>query len=75
MVVTSIIRRLGKLQDTWTCKKGAQCVSKVKLHWDQSKRIFMEENMNNLRTLIGQAALIGQAVHPTEQSNWVTFIV
>jgi hypothetical protein len=66
-----IIRRLGKLQDTWTYvwEKGAQCVSKVKLHWDQSKRIFMEENMDDLRSLIQLA------VHPTEQSYWVAFVV
>jgi hypothetical protein len=66
-----IIRRLGKLQDSWTYvwEKGAQCVSKVKLHWDQSKRIFMEANMDDLRTLIGLA------VHPSEQFNWVYFLV
>ena len=66
-----IIRRLGKLQDSWTYvwEKGAQCVSKVKLHWDQSKRIFMEANMDDLTTIIGLA------VHPSEHSNWVDFLV
>ena len=66
-----IIRRLGNLQDSWTYvwEKGAQCVSKVKLHWDQSKRIFKEANLDDLRTLIGMA------VQPSEQSNWVAFLV
>jgi hypothetical protein len=69
--IVVIIRRLGKLQATWTYvwEKGAQCVSKIKLHWDQSKRIFTEDNMDEL------TSLIRLAVHPTEQSNWVAFLV
>ncbi len=50
-------------------EKGAQCVSKIKFHWDQSKRIFTEDNMDEL------TSLIRLAVHPTEQSHWVAFLV
>jgi hypothetical protein len=66
-----IIRRLGCLKDTWTYvwEKDAQCVGKVKLHWDQSKRIFVEENTADLE------ALIQLAIHPKEQGNWMAFMV
>ena len=65
-----IIRRLASLKETWTYvwEKGAACVGKVKLHWDQSKHIFREENLLDLETLIKLA------ITPTEQEHWVSFV-
>jgi hypothetical protein len=65
-----IIRRLGNLKQTWSYvwEEGAQCVEKVKLHWDQSKRIFTKDNMAELATLIRLA------ITPTEQAYWIDFM-
>jgi hypothetical protein len=65
-----LLRRIGKLKGTWSYvwEQGAKCVSKVKMHWDQSKRIFREENLVDL------IALIRLAVHPTDQPHWILFM-
>jgi hypothetical protein len=66
----STLRSLGKLKDAWTYEwiSGAKCVSKVKLHWDQSKRIFSEDNMVSL------IAIIRLAIRTDEQVYWITFM-
>jgi hypothetical protein len=68
--IVVILRRLGKLKDTWNYEwlSGAKCVSKVKLHWDQSKRIFTEDNMPSL------VAIISLAIRAEEQYAWITFM-
>jgi hypothetical protein len=68
--IVVILRRLGKLKDTWNYEwlSGAKCVSKVKLHWDQSKRIFTEDNMPSL------VAIICLAIRAEDQDAWITFM-
>jgi hypothetical protein len=68
--MVTIIRSLGKLKNTWTYKwnKTSTSVEKVKLHWDQSKHIFKEKNMEALQTLIRLA------VHPSEAASWILFM-
>ena len=68
--IVVILRSLGKLKDAWTYEwiSGAKCVSKVKLHWDQSKRIFSEDNMVSL------IAIIRLAIRTDEQVYWITFM-
>jgi hypothetical protein len=66
-----IIRRLGKLNDTWSYKWNTKssCVEKFKMHWDQSKRIFTTSNIEGLRALV-HLAVQGE----DEQNNWVAFL-
>jgi hypothetical protein len=65
-----IIRRLGSLNGTWSYKWNTKsnCVEKVKMHWDQSKRIFTARNMEGLH------ALVQLALPPDEQGNWNRFL-
>jgi hypothetical protein len=66
-----IIRRLANLKETWSYvwEKDAQVVGKVKLHWDQSKQIFTDDNMCELELLIRLA------VRPEQQANRKVFMV
>ena len=66
-----IIRRIGKLKDTWSYKWNttSSCVEKFKMHWDQSKRIFITANMDGLRAIV-ELAVQGK----TEQGNWMLFL-
>ena len=68
--MVAIIRRLARLKETWTYKynKASTSVEKVKLHWDQSKRIFKTHNMSDIRTLVQLA------IPPGEQANWIQFL-
>ncbi len=68
--MVTIVRSLGKLKNTWTYKwnKDSTSIGKVKLHWDQSKHIFKEKNMDSLQTLVRLA------IQPSEQSDWILFM-
>ena len=68
--MVSIIRRLARLKDTWTYKynKASTSVEKVKLHWDQSKRIFKAHNMADIKKLVELA------IPPRDQANWIEFL-
>ena len=65
-----IIRRLANLKSTWSYKWNtkANCVEKVKMHYDQSKIIFKEENMEKLTKLV-KLAIVESA-----QAHWVEFL-
>ena len=65
-----IIRRLGRLKDTWSYNWNTKhnCVEKVKMHWDQSKHIFKERNLGALETLVALAV-----IDKKEQKNWMLF--
>jgi len=65
-----IIRRLANLKSTWSYKWNtkANCVEKVKMHYDQSKIIFKEENMEELTKLV-KLAIVESA-----QAHWVEFL-
>ena len=66
-----IIRRLGKLPDTWTYKmddKNKALVSKIKMHFDQSKHIFREEN------LVALSDIVRLSIPRYNQANWMSFI-
>jgi hypothetical protein len=65
-----IIRRLGRLKDTWSFKWNTKsnCVEKVKMHWDQSKRIFTARHTDGLRELVRLAVPLD------EQANWDIFL-
>jgi hypothetical protein len=66
-----IIRRLGRLKNTWSYKWNTKssCVEKFKMHWDQSKRIFTTTNIEGLR------ALVNLAVQGEEdRTNWMSFL-
>jgi hypothetical protein len=69
--MVAIIRRLGNLKSTWTYtwNKASTSVEKVKLHWDQSKRIFTDNNMGALTSLVHVAI-----TDPLERANWVRFL-
>ena len=69
--MVSIIRRLARLKVTWTYKynKASTSVEKVKLHWDQSKRILKAENMPDIKKLVELA------VPPIDQAHWIEFLV
>ena len=47
----------------------SSCVEKFKMHWDQSKRIFITANMDGLRAIV-ELAVQGK----TEQGNWMLFL-
>jgi hypothetical protein len=49
--------------------EGCGILSKVKLQWDQSKRIVTEDNTVDLERLIRMA------IRPTEQASWIAFMV
>ena len=69
--MVAIIRGLARLKSTWTYtwNKASTSVEKVKLHWDQSKRIFTDNNMGAL------TSLVHLAVTGTEdQANWLRFV-
>ena len=68
--MVSIIRRLARLKDTWTYKynKASTSVEKVKLHWDQSKRIFKAHNMADIKKLVELA------IPTRDQANWIEFL-
>jgi len=69
--MVSIIRRLARLKVTWTYKhnKASTNVEKVKLHWDQSKRIFVAHNMGDIKKLVELA------IPAREQAHWLDFLV
>ncbi len=53
--IVVILRRIGKMSDTWTYKmdeKNTSMVQKIKLPWDQSKTIFKEGNMKDLSHIV-----------------------
>jgi hypothetical protein len=68
--IVAIVRMLGNLKDTWNYEwlPGAKCVSKVKLHWDQSKRIFSLDNMPSL------VSIIRLAICAEDQYAWFIFM-
>ena len=68
--IVAILRVLGNLKDTWNYEwlTGAKCVSKVKLHLDQSKRIFSLDNMPSL------VAIIRLAIRAEDQYAWFFFM-
>jgi hypothetical protein len=69
--ISIILRRIGKLPDTWSYKmdeKNKSLVSKIKMHFDQSKHIFKEHNMVDLH------AIIELAIPRYNQANWKLFI-
>jgi hypothetical protein len=50
-----ILRRVGKLLNTWTYKMddhNKSHIAKIKMHFDQSKLIFTEENLSDLKDII-----------------------
>jgi hypothetical protein len=71
--MVAIIRRLAKLKvnSTWTYtwNKASTSVEKVKLHWDQSKHIFVFSNIAELTKLVRLAISDVQ-----EQINWMRFL-
>jgi len=71
--MVAIIRRLAKLKvnSTWTYtwNKASTSVEKVKLHWDQSKHIFVFSNIAELTKLVRLAISDVQ-----EQLNWMRFL-
>ncbi len=48
-------------------EKNTTLVQKIKLHWDQSKAIFKEENLLDLKYLLKLA------IPHDNQENWYSF--
>ena len=69
--ITIILRRLGKLPETWTYKMddtNKSTVQKIKMHWDQSKQVFQEANLDDL------SAIIRLAIPRGNRGNWIKFM-
>jgi hypothetical protein len=69
--MAAIIRRIGKLPDTWTYKMddgNKSKVAKVKMHFDQSKRIFAEEHMSDFKSLLRLA------IPCAKRKDWMKFL-
>ena len=69
--IVVILRRIGKLSETWTYKmdeKNTSIVQKIKLAWYQSKLIFKEANMKDL------AHIVRLAIPHDKQGNWLLFL-
>jgi hypothetical protein len=69
--MVGILRRLGNMSDKWTYKmdeKNTTIVQKIKLHWDQSKTIFKEANLKDLKYVIKLAIPLDN------QDNWFLFL-
>jgi hypothetical protein len=69
--IAAIIRRMGNLPDTWTYKmddSNTSTVAKMKMHFDQSKRIFAEGNLREFKSVIRLA------IPRHNRKNWMLFL-
>ena len=72
--LTDIIRHLGELGPTWTHQwsdTDSKALKKIKLPFDQSKKIFKVSNIEKLQLAVDTAV---DASKPELRSNWKTFL-
>ena len=77
--IVVILRRVGKLPDTWTYKMddtNKSHIAKIKMHFDQSKYIFTEEHLNELKDIIRLAIPLDRKLHPPldNRGGWIMFM-
>jgi hypothetical protein len=69
--IAGIIRRIGNLPDTWSYKmdeSNTSSVAKIKMHFDQSKRVFTDDNLGDFINIVRLA------IPCHNRANWMLFI-